>query len=135
MIIPKPPYGLAPVPFRFAALAALAGRAPLGGQREVALATYLSVRLADDVVAERGLSKVTRAERAGHARSWLSTLALPAPIRPALVRLIDASATEPAATGQAVRGVIAVTAAFLDPAARLELDQLATALEAQALVK
>jgi hypothetical protein len=135
VIIPQPPYGLAPVPFRFAALAALAGRAPLGGQREVALATYLSVRLADDVITERGLSQPVRTERAGHARTWLSTLALPAAIRPALVRLIDASATEAAAAGQAVRGVMAVTAGFLDDPARLELDHLATLLEAQALVK
>ncbi len=86
-------------------------------------------------MAERGLSQVVRAERAGHARSWLSTLALPAPVRPALVRLIDASASEPAAVSQALKGVIIVAAGFLDRAARLELDQLAAALEAQALVK
>jgi hypothetical protein len=135
VIISKPPYGIAPVPFRFSALAALAGRAPLGGQREVALATYLSVRLADDVIAERGLSKTVRVERAGHARNWLSTLALPSLIRPALVRLIEASAAEPFAVGQALAGVIAATAGFLDPPARSELDHLASTLEAQALVK
>src|SRR5690349_12491010 len=43
-----PPYALSSPAFRFRALAVLAGRAPLGGQREVALATYLAARLADD---------------------------------------------------------------------------------------
>lgn len=135
MLISKPPYGLAPTPFRFAALAALAGRAPLGGRREVALATYLAARLVDDVLEENGLSASIRADRAGSARSWLSTVALPAPVRQPLARLIDSSAGEAGGASQAVRAVIAVTADFLDRAARLELEHLAETLEAQALVK
>lgn len=135
MLISKPPYGLAPTPFRFAALAALAGRAPLGGRREVALATYLAARLADDVLDENGLSASTRADRAGSARSWLSTVALPAPVRQPLARLIDSSAGGAGGASQALRAVIAVTADFLDRAARLELEHLAETLEAQALVK
>jgi hypothetical protein len=135
VLIPRPPYGLAPTPFRFAALAAVAGRAPLGGRREVALATYLAARLVDDVLDQNGLTPSVRAERAGSARSWLSTVALPAPIRQPLVRLVDASAGGAAGASQALRAVIAVTAEFLDRAARLELEQLAETLEAQALVK
>jgi hypothetical protein len=129
------PYALAETPFRFVALAALAGRTALGGQREVALATYLAARLADDVRPERALPKNLRLERAGHARNWLSTLSLPPSVRMPLLRVIEGSAGEPPALAAAVRGVIAVTAAFLDQAARLELDELATGLEAQALVK
>jgi len=135
VLISKPPYGLASTPFRFAALAALAGRAPLGGLREVALATYLAARLADDVLEENGLSASIRADRAGSARSWLSTVALPAPVRQPLARLIDSSADGAGGASQAVRAVIAVTADFLDRAARLELEHLAETLEAQALVK
>jgi hypothetical protein len=126
---PQPPYALSSTTFRFAALAALAGRAPLGGQREVALATYVVARLAQDVLPEKGLTQPTRVERAGHARSWLSTLALPAPIRPALANLVDASGSDRAAVSPALRSVMAVTADFLDSAARLELDQLAAVLE------
>ena len=135
MLISKPPYGLAPTPFRFAALAALAGRAPLGGRREVALATYLAARLVDDVLDENGLTPPVRAERAGNARTWLSTVALPAPVRQPLARLIDSSAGGAAGASHALRAVIAVTADFLDRAARLELDHLAETLEAQALAK
>jgi len=135
VLISNPPYGLDPTPFRFAALAALAGRAPLGGRREVALATYLAARLADDVRSENGLSAPIRVERAGSARSWRATVTIPAPIRQPLARLIDASAGGPGPTAQAVRAVIAVTADYLDRAARLELDHLAETLEAQALAK
>jgi hypothetical protein len=135
VLISRPPYGLAPTPFRFPALAALAGRAPLGGRREVALATYLAARLADDVLAENGLVAAVRAERAATARNWLSTVALPAPIRQPLARLIEASAGDAPGTSQALRAVIAVTAEFLDRAARLEVEKLAETLEAQALAK
>ena len=135
VLISTPPYGLAPTPFRFAALAALAGRAPLGGRREVALATYLAARLADDILYETGLADQTRVERAGRARSWLSTITIPAPIRQPLARLIDSSAGGASGASEALRAVIAVTAEYLDRAARLELEQLAETLESQALAK
>ena len=64
MIVSQPPYALAATPFRFPALASLAGRAALGGDREVALATYLAARLAHDTLPDRGLSQPIRAERA-----------------------------------------------------------------------
>lgn len=131
MIPSRPPYALAPTPFRFAALAALAGRAPLGGHREVALATYLAARLAHDALPERGLLPALRAERAANAKHWLSTLALPAPVRPALARLLDASAGDVATILDALAGVIAVTANFLDSGARSELVKLSAVLERQ----
>src|SRR5262245_4452462 len=86
-----PPFAVAPTPFRFGALAALAGRAAIGGQREVALATYMAVRLAHDVLPEHELEPTVRAERALAAKSWLSTVALPANVRPVLVRLVEAT--------------------------------------------
>lgn len=129
VLVSQLPYALSPPTFRFPALAALAGRAPLGGRREVALAAYLAARLADDALPERGLSRSTRAERAGHAKAWLSTLALPATIRPAIAHLLEASAGESTAVAPAIRNVMTVTSDFLDPPVRRELDKLASSLE------
>jgi hypothetical protein len=128
VLVTQPPYALASTSFRFSALAALAGRAPIGGKREVALAAYVVARLAEDVAGDRGLSQPVRSERAGHAKHWLSTLALPAAMRPAFAVLADASAGDRSGLSQAIRGVIAATAGVLDSAARQELDQLAEAL-------
>ena len=129
MIVSHPPYALASTTFRFPALAALAGRMPLGGQREVALATYLAARLAHDCLPERGLSDAVRSERASSAKTWLSTLALPAPIRPALAKLVESTSGNRSQTAEALRAVITLTANVLDTRARLELDQLAVTLE------
>lgn len=129
----QPPFAVAPTSFRFPSLAALAGRAPIGGQREVALAVYLAARLAHDALPDQGLSEASRTERAAGARSWLSTLSLPAPVRPALAKLIDASAGSPEQAAQAVRDVTAVTANFIDSGARSELDQLAGKLAGRGL--
>jgi hypothetical protein len=128
VIVPNPPYSLAPTTFRFPALASLAGRAPLGGQREVALATYVAARLAHDALPERELADALRAERVTGAKAWLANLTLPASVRPALVRLVEASGLGQTQTAEAWDGVIAVTANLLDAKARLELDQLAAAL-------
>ena len=130
-MINQPPFALASTTFRFPALAALAGRSPLGGHREVAIAVYLSARLAHDMLPARGLSDDVRLERAAHARSWLSNLALPVAVRPAVLKLVDASAGDTTTAGQAVRDVMSVTANFLDSGARLELDQLAGSLGAR----
>jgi hypothetical protein len=127
----NPPYVLVPTAFRFAALAALAGRAPLGGRREVVLATYMAARLAQDVLADRGLSQPTRLERAAQGRTWLANIALPASVRPALAKLVDVSAASAADAAAAVRVVMAVTTPFLDAKAQGELEQLAAALETE----
>jgi hypothetical protein len=126
--MPNPPYAVPATSFRFAALATLAGKAPLGGRREVALAVYLAARLADDTLPERGLSAEARAERASHAKSWLSSMALAAPIRSTLARLIDATATGRAATAAALPPVMAATGNQLDAGARAELDRLTVLL-------
>lgn len=129
VLVAHPPYALSPTTFRFPALAALAGRAPLGGHREVAIAAYLAARLADDALPERGLPRSTRAERASRAKAWLSTLALPAAVRPALARLLEASGGESIAVSPAIRNVMAVTTDFLDTSVRQELDELARSLD------
>jgi hypothetical protein len=128
MPFPNPPYAVPATSFRFAALATLAGNAPLGGRREVALAVYLAARLADDTLPERGVSAEARADRAAHAKSWLSSMALPAPIRTALARLIDATATGRGTTAAALPAVITATGSQLDAGARAELERLTASL-------
>jgi len=122
-----PPYALSSPAFRFRALAALAGRAPLGGQREVALATYLAARLADDCLPQKELSATTRAERSSAARGWLASVALPPSVRSPLVKLVDATAGDPADIAPALANVITAIDSYLDAAARLELDRLVRA--------
>jgi hypothetical protein len=124
-----PPHSLEATAFRFPGLASFAGRAPLGGRREVALATYVAARLAHDTLVQRGISQPTRVERAAQARTWLANIALPVAVRPALGRLIDASATDAIHAAAAVRAVIGVTASYLEAASNSELDQLAKSLE------
>ena len=120
-----PPYGLSTPTFRFRALASLAGRAALGGPREVALGVYLAARLVQDALAEQPVSDTTRTPRAAGARTWLATLALPAHVRVALTRLIDASVEDALGMRAALAGVIGSTASYLDGAARSELERLA----------
>lgn len=127
--MPNPPYAVEPTTFRFAGLAALAGRSALGGQREVALAAYLAARLAEDTLPERGVSQPVRLERAVHAKNWLATLALPAALRVGLAKLVEASSGEPAAAAAATTELTRLATGFLDVRARAELDQLVAALQ------
>ena len=119
------PYSLAPPVFRFRALAALAGRAALGGERETALAVLLAARLAVTLLPPDTLAPEARAERANAARTWLSSLALPAGVRPALTRVIDASAGDStAAVGAALEKAADSVAKLLDAASNAELAAL-----------
>ncbi len=130
MPVAQPPYALTSLPFRFSALASLAGRAPLGGRREVVLALYLAARLVQDSLPEREVLQPARRERAGVTqKQWLSTLALPASIRPPLVALIDASGGEPAVASKSLRAAVAAIGEVLDKGARAELAHLAAELD------
>lgn len=120
---------MATTPFRFPAVAALAGRAPLGGQREVALGTFLAARLALDAHPDRGLTAPSRAERAAQAKTWLSTMTLPPAVRAALLHVIDASAQEAPVAAEAIRGLLAAAASFLDARSKTELERLAATLD------
>ena len=126
--MPNPPYAVPATSFRFAALATLAGKAPLGGRREVALAVYLAARLADDTLPERGISPESRGERATHAKSWLSSMALPAPVRSAIGKLIDATTVGPVAVATALPTLVAASSSYLDAGGRAELDRLASVM-------
>ena len=125
----SPRYALAAPTFPFRALAALAGHAPLGGARETALATLIAARLAAGVVLPLVLDNPMRLARAEAARLWMTSVALPTPVRTAIVRLVDATAADDVRTViTAIRKVIDVTAPYLDKEARFELERLAVRL-------
>ena len=126
---PRAPYALEPTIFPFPALAAMAGRAPLGGPREVALACLVVGRLVVDTTSGGSLSDEQRGVRVQGARHWLGSAAIPAPVRTALGRLAEATqSADAAALRAALDSVMTVTANQLDPAARLELGRLAQAI-------
>jgi len=129
---PRAPYSLEPTVFPFPALAALVGRAALGGQREVALACLVVGRLVLDATSSDALTADQRQTRGQRTRHWLGSAALPQPVRAALVRLVDAAAVDdPTGMAGPLDAVMTVTANLLDPAARLELDRLAQAVAGQ----
>jgi len=129
VIVSQPPYALSPTAFRFPALAALAGRAQLGGQREVVLATFLAARLAYDALPGGPLTPALRAERAASAKTWLSTVALPAAVRPPLAHLVEVSGGDRRSVVVALRAVVAATSSMLDARSQTELTQLIAALD------
>ena len=127
---PRAPYALEPNVFPFPGIALLAGRAPLGGPREIALACFLVARLAGDATRQSGqLSSDQMTSRAQAARHWLGSAALPSPVRTALIRLVEATCrADKNALKAALDVVMTVTANHLDSAARLELSRLAQAV-------
>jgi hypothetical protein len=123
-----PPYALSTPLFRFRALASLAGRAALGGPREVALATYLVARLVDDCLPEKELPAAARAERSASARGWLANVALPAGARAALTRVADATGGNASDITGALTSLLNGIDGYLDPPSRIELARLQRAL-------
>jgi hypothetical protein len=125
----RPPYAVRETPFRFPALAALAGRGQIGGDREVALAAFTTARLVNGLLPPNALSAPARASRALGARQWLSALALPPVLRTPFTRLADATGTPSGDVRAALRAVIDAAAAVLDAPSRAELERLFSDLE------
>ena len=125
-----PPYALPAPVFRFRNLATLAGRAPIGGAREVALACFVAARLVNDCCDPLlALDDEARAARCVAAKGWLGTIAIPAPVRTPVAKLADASANgHPESMAPLVTALAKAADAFLDAGARSELDTLATQL-------
>jgi hypothetical protein len=117
-------YSLAPLGFPFPALSARAGRLPLGGGREVALAALMTAHLAESTRGEYAVGQPERAARASQAKIWLASLALPAATRAPFTRCVDATAGTPNQVATALRSVVAATSAHLDGAAVRELELL-----------
>jgi hypothetical protein len=89
-VITLPRYALAPPTFRFRAALAVADKLALGGEREVALATWLAARLLWDLGAT-GLDLDRVRPRAAAMRQWAQALALPSAARQVLGQLLDAA--------------------------------------------
>ena len=101
----------------------------MGGPREMALATFIAARLAAGAVPPERLTAAIRAERAASARLWMTSVALPAPLRSLLLKVVDASARDDLrALAANVSRVAEITAPHLDRRARGELEQLASRL-------
>ena len=130
MPVTLPPYALPAPAFRFRNLATLAGRAPIGGAREVALACFVAARLVNDCCDPMlDLDEDARAARCAGAKGWLGTIAIPSPVRTPVARLAEASANgHPEAMAPLVTALAKAAESFLDPAARAELEALATNL-------
>jgi hypothetical protein len=117
------------VGFRFPALASLAGHAALGGARELLLATLLGARLVEGTVGLHAIAPALRRARATAARTWLSSLALPAQARVILARLFDLTAQEDRGLlTDAWEQLVTLVTPALDLSARTELRRLGAAL-------
>jgi hypothetical protein len=124
-----PPFALAPPVFRFRGLAAHAGRAPLGGGREVALACFAIARLGAAMLPPVMLAAGDSATRATSARNWLASLALPQQARAAAAAAIDAIAS--GSRRSAAECILALAAAAdqqLDNVSSAEMHRLADEL-------
>lgn len=128
MLTDSLPYALEPLRFPFPALAALAGRLPLGGGREVALAALLTARLAQGVAAGDPLPPGDRAARAAATKVWLASLALPATTRVPFARCVEATTGTPLQMAGALRALVAAAGAHLDGPSVQELEKLARQL-------
>ncbi|MEO7218184.1 MAG: hypothetical protein ABI026_08315 [Gemmatimonadaceae bacterium] len=125
---PAPPYALEPVIVALPAMAECAQAAPLGGDREMALATLMIARLIVAALPPVNLPETDRASRAERSRSWLSALTMPQPARMALLRTVDASVGGSLEAAACVRELMQVLTGHLSPAALLELGALAERL-------
>jgi hypothetical protein len=125
----RSPYAVRETPFRFPALAALAGRGQIGGDREVALAAFTTARLVNGLLPPNALSAPALTARAAAARQWLSALALPAVLKTPFTRLADSTASgDLAVVETALRATINAAGQALDGASRAELERLASDL-------
>lgn len=111
--------------FPLPALARLSAQAQLGSTRETVLACFLAARLVVATLPPYRLQGEQRRARADAAMAWLSALALPPAVRPALVALGEAASGEdPTATATALATLRVHAGDVLDDAAAAELDQL-----------
>lgn len=130
MQLAPPPFTVDPPLFPFRALAALAGRAPLGGPRESALAVLVVARLVVRALPPFPFTASVRTARSEAVRGWLTAVPGVSPtLRTALLRLAEATGVDDRnALASALGSVTDITAPLLDRAARSELDRLAQRL-------
>jgi hypothetical protein len=115
-----PPFALGTPVFRFKALASHAGRASLGGDREIALACFAVARLAAGLLPPFLFAPGDLAARVTATRQWLASLTLSNSARAAAVSVIDA-----VGTGNR-RSIVAGLSTLIEASVR-QLDQASVA--------
>ena len=129
MIGQLPPYALAPVRFRFRALASQAGRTLLGGDREVLLACFVACRTGSGLCYGVTFTPAELASRAAGARAWLASLSVPGQVRLAAAAVIDASGVaDGVGVARCTAQLLMLAAPQLDEAAFAEMRELADEL-------
>jgi hypothetical protein len=124
-------YTLVTPVFRFRALAALSGRASLGGDRETLLACLQLGRLCAGIVPPYELSRDVTLERTEHTKQWLSSLAVPSGIRSTAFGITGALAGhDRARCAVAFEDLVKAAVGQLDEASRAELSALVQELAA-----
>lgn len=121
-VISHTPYVLDVPVFPFRALASAAERLPIGGDREVALATLIAARLVWGATGLGVKSDALHRERAAASRTWFASHPLPTAARSAFYQLADAvHRSDSAAIAASWERVLGVAAKVLDGPARAEL--------------
>src|SRR6476469_8256910 len=121
----QPRFALATPHFRFRALVSFAGRASLGGDREVAMACLVAGRLAAGLLPPFNIAHADAKSRSAAARQWLSSLSLPPAIRTPLAQVADAVVSgNPATTAAALERMLAAVSRNIDEASAAELRSL-----------
>jgi hypothetical protein len=127
----SPRYALATPVFRFRALAALSGRASLGGDRETLLACLQLGRLCAGILPPYEMSREVTLERTENTRQWLSALAVPSGIRSTAFGIFGAlTGFDRARLADAFLDLVKAASGQLDEASRAELNALLHELSA-----
>ncbi|MBA3343540.1 MAG: hypothetical protein H0T48_17120 [Gemmatimonadaceae bacterium] len=125
MIGHLPPFAIAPSRFRFRALASHAGRASLGGDREIALACFVASRLGAGLLPPFSFVAADAGRRAAGARQWLASLSMPPALKSAAGAAIDASADgQDVVAAQALADLLLIASVHLDEGSFTEIREL-----------
>jgi hypothetical protein len=108
--------------FRFRALAALSGRASLGGDRETVVACLQLGRLCAGLLPPYELPREQVLERTENTRQWLSSLAVPSGVRSTAFGVFGAlTGLDRARLAEALTDLVKAASGQLDEASRAEL--------------
>ncbi|MGH7603385.1 MAG: hypothetical protein ACRENK_05215 [Gemmatimonadaceae bacterium] len=120
-----PRFALAVPEFRFRSVAALAGRASLGGDRETLLACLQLGRLCAGILPPYSLSRDLTVERTEQTRQWLSAIAVPSGIRSTAFGIFGGlTGHDRTRCALAFEDLVKAAAGQLDEASRMELNGL-----------
>ena len=130
-----PRFALVTPVFRFRSLAAAAGRAALGGDRETLIACLQLGRLCAGILPPYELSRELTLERTENTKQWLSSLAVPSGIRSTAFGIFGGlTGHDRARCALAFEDLVKAAFAQLDEASRAELNGLIHELAASPTV-